>query len=279
MRNVLVAATAVIAGCLFPSLSGFSDSGDAGDDVSANDGPPPAEGGLEGDVTDAPPDAGFDCSKHAFCDDFSTGEVLGAKWSSFSVNGVTFTLDTAAWTSPPSSLLAVIPPNDGGVPTGTLIENITPSASAPHLQFDWDMRLDAFDTSETGTLLTVFDLVPFDPDFEYYDVSILVGAASWGVNVGGAYADGASAPGSQPTVAGLAANTWRHVTVDVFSGGATPSWAVSFDGASVATGQLPSMVNVTGYGAAFGVPNSYLPAGTAGWSLRFDNFTYDALTQ
>jgi hypothetical protein len=231
-----------------------------------------------GSTADSGIDSGFDCAAHAFCDDFTTGEAIGPpKWDQFSKVGTTSTLDTSAWTSPPSSLLVDVAPYAGGppYPHAALAKTFTASVSLPHIDFEWDVRVDeaSADKSIDYTLLGV---QVADPDFMDYAISVYILGNGWYLLANGSLHDGGTAPGAYVQVASLPVGVWRQVTLGV-TAGATTSYVLAFDGQTVATGKLASLARATAYVANFGVASTYLPMGTAGWKFRFDNFTEDAL--
>ena len=231
------------------------------------------------DASDAQafPDTGFDCAAHAFCDDFTVGETLGGKWDLLTRNGTTMAIDTDAWTSPPSSLLVDIPDGSTSV-TGALQKAFHLTSALPHIAFNWDMRVDAA-SADKAVQTTLFTAAVSDPDYNTYGWNLYLGTTNWTFLVRAYAPDGGPALGTPPiSVPPLAVGTWRHVTVDIFTA-PTSSFVISFDGQSVTSGAMPSLVHATTFTTSFAVTGTGFTDGTHGWTFRFDNFTEDALAQ
>jgi hypothetical protein len=243
-----------------------------------------AEAGGDRAAPDAAP-LGF-CASRApaplFCDDFDEATVLKGWDSTAMQRGQLAVAGTAARSLPGALKVTVDPLTSGLVDVAAYKKFASLAGKRMVATMAFDLYLDVVDTTHSAdAVVAALDLL--DPSGTLYELqidaylsgaSVVVRFPEYSAPAGG----GAEGYVAHDVTAPLALRTWTRVTIELTlttpAGGTSNAARLLFDGVPVSA----TPINVIG---SMGVPQmvmgvSYVRPPSDGWTVRYDNVSFDA---
>lgn len=267
---------AILAGCLLPSTDGLSSGGgvDGGLDVGCVD-------CLDGALPDVATDTGKDAADSApaafcaglspkpiFCEDFDSAASFSAQFTNVHQTKLaSLSADSAAFTSPPRSLLAQLPSSSSNSDFAFLTRVFT--GSPTELDFAFDLRIDGLVAGEASV---VADLIVGEGTPSEHEMAVvaidgdLFFEESFPTDASRVFNEAQILSGTLPK------GTW--IRIRMLLSLKTHQAQAFIDGALAKTFALDP-------GWAAGLPQidlgySYVSKQSSPWSAHFDNVVYDA---
>jgi hypothetical protein len=253
---------ATVAACFdFDALSSGAADGGPGADGDAGE---PGDAGTGYCASLVPPPL--------FCEDFDHTSLPG-RWNVWRQQGGALGLDTAAFLSPPNSMLAQYGALQTGQVLDVLLRKQFPFTTLPS-RFVVDFSVQPVRADSTTKAATVLASLDFDDtagdrySLQFSEVQDF-GALGVRFEEQTGWSDGGSAYTNHPLPDTLTLGTWTHVRLEVTGAHAHVTFG------SVVEIDTPLVVTVAGTRVELALGSSYETEPSMGWVTRFDNVTLD----